>query len=301
MVAAGIIAAVVLSLISCVSCGSHSQIDDTVKGFFAEVNKSNFETARVKYLYNGESSLTLGQAHKTIEDSFKELAGYIQSVEIGAEQITGEQATLTAILVEPWGARASGKVDLIKEGGRIWKISSWNAFKFLGYDHTANAMKYCNAQNIGTALGEFQAATEENPKDALILDDMGICYEKAGNLDAAQEKLKQAIAMYPDVVWDPYLHLGYIYSQTNRLSEAEKAFQKAEKNVENEPRAAAKDNDLAWFYADHAIRLEQAIEFAKKAVALAPDDGNILDTLGWAYYKKGERAQALQYRQGAAE
>jgi len=297
----GFIAAAVLSLISCVSCGSHSQIDDTVKGFFAEVNKSNFETARVKYLYSGDASLMLGQANKTIEDSFKNLVGYIQSVEIGSEQVTGERATLTVLLVEPWGARASGKVELIKEGGRTWKISSWDAFKFLGYEHTTNAMNYCNAQNIGTALGEFQSALEENPKDALILDWMGICYERAGNLDAAQAKWKQAIGMYPDVVWDPYLRLGYIYSQTNKLDEAEKAFKKAEKNVGNEPRAAGEYNNVAWFYADHGLRLEQAIEFAQKAVALAPDNGAALDTLGWAYYKKGDRAQAVKYLAQAAE
>jgi tetratricopeptide (TPR) repeat protein len=288
---------IVLSLLASVSCGSRSQIDDVVKNFFAEVNRSNFETARVKYLYSADSPLTLGRAHKTIEDSFKNLAGYIQSVEVRNERVTGEQATLTAVLITPWGARASGRVQLIKEGGREWKISSWDAFNFLGHEHSRRAMNYCNAQNIGTALTEFQAALTENPQDAVILDSMGICYEKIGNFGAAEQKFTEAIKLYPDVLYTAYWHLGNLYAQQGKLIEAERAYEKA---VKNNPDDADSHNALAWFYADHGIKLDRAIELAQKALSLSPESAYILDTLGWAYYKKGDRTQALQYLARAA-
>jgi tetratricopeptide (TPR) repeat protein len=53
-------------------------------------------------------------------------------------------------------------------------------------------------------------------------------------------------------------------------------------------------------YSDKGIKLDQAIELAQKATRLAPNDAHFADTLGWAYYRKGMKAEAIQYLAQAA-
>ena len=52
-------------------------------------------------------------------------------------------------------------------------------------------------------------------------------------------------------------------------------------------------NNLAWFCATADIFLKEAIEAAERAVALKPEDANILDTLAEAYFRDGRRAEAV--------
>jgi Flp pilus assembly protein TadD len=51
---------------------------------------------------------------------------------------------------------------------------------------------------------------------------------------------------------------------------------------------------LAELYVDGS-KFDQAIGAAQKALTLSPDEATAMDALGWAYYRKGDRAQALKY------
>ena len=53
-------------------------------------------------------------------------------------------------------------------------------------------------------------------------------------------------------------------------------------------------NELAWSYVTKKIKPQEAVSLAKKAVELAPVDLGILDTLGWAYLRNGQFAEALE-------
>jgi len=44
--------------------------------------------------------------------------------------------------------------------------------------------------------------------------------------------------------------------------------------------------------ADRGVRLQEALGYVKTAVELEPQNGAYLDSLGWAYYKLGDYAQA---------
>jgi len=293
--------ATVLSFLALASCTARARVDDVVKGFFGEINGSNFESAKAKYLsaslineLNAPSSLrALGAPlHKTVEQSFQGAAGGIDSIEVGSEEIKGEQASLATTLVMKWGTKDSGSIELIKEAGKNWKISGWGEFKGLGSEHLANAATLCNARNLDAALSEYRAALIENPQDSILIFYMGGCYEIMGKLNEAEAEYKRSIQMHPNALWDPYLRLGWIYQIRGNIAQAEQAYQKA---IKNKPDYALAYNNLAWLYADKGIKLDRAIELAQKASELAPNEGNFLDTLGWAYYRKGDRAQALKY------
>ena len=54
-------------------------------------------------------------------------------------------------------------------------------------------------------------------------------------------------------------------------------------------------NALGYMYADRNERLEEARQLIEKALALAPDDGAILDSMGWVLFRQGDLRGALSY------
>lgn len=260
-----------------------------------QVNKGNFESAKANYL-----SATLKSAidtpsimqHKRIIDSFWQFTGHIQSVEIQGQQAAGEAASASVVVTTTWGSKSQGAVALIKEEGKAWRISDWREFKALGSEHVANAARLCDTRNLNSALAEYRAALAESPTDSGIYTAIGECYVRLGNVPAAEEQFKIAIGMYPDVVWEPYIALADLHQKRADFSGAEEAYKKA---IMNRPDYWIPYNNLAYLYAEKGTNLDEAIKLAQKALSLLPDGPASLDTLGWAYYKKGDRGQALKY------
>lgn len=60
-------------------------------------------------------------------------------------------------------------------------------------------------------------------------------------------------------------------------------------------------NALAWALATREVFPEEALEIAKRAHSLAPDDPNIMDTLAEAYYASGDYRSAIVWEEKALE
>ena len=52
-------------------------------------------------------------------------------------------------------------------------------------------------------------------------------------------------------------------------------------------------NDLAWIDIQRPQKLDEALSFSRKAVQLAPNEGQYFDTLGWVYHARGDNQQAI--------
>jgi tetratricopeptide (TPR) repeat protein len=59
-------------------------------------------------------------------------------------------------------------------------------------------------------------------------------------------------------------------------------------------------NELAYFWADQGSHLPEALTLSRHAAEIQPDNGPILDTLGWVYFQQGQPKDALPYLQRAA-
>lgn len=62
--------------------------------------------------------------------------------------------------------------------------------------------------------------------------------------------------------------------------------------IEINPEAANAYNALGYSLADRGLRLPEAKQLIEKAVQLVPDDGYILDSLGWVEFKMGRMQEA---------
>lgn len=102
---------------------------------------------------------------------------------------------------------------------------------------------------------------------------LGVIYEREGQLEAALKEYKKAASKLPLA----YLYMGNVHLQMNELAAAEKNYKKA---LQELPDSADAANNLAWLYYLKKENLEQAEELAQRALTLNPAKGYIyLDTL----------------------
>lgn len=95
-----------------------------------------------------------------------------------------------------------------------------------------------------------------------------------------------------------YAALGYIYYKMHNFNEAIKALRKA---IEIDEKNATAHNSLGYIYADLNMQLEEAIKECEIALQLSPEYPAYLDSMGWAYYKKGDIKKAKEYLAKAME
>jgi tetratricopeptide (TPR) repeat protein len=119
-------------------------------------------------------------------------------------------------------------------------------------------------------------------------------------VDAA-EAYTRALALVPTPGkehWSAFYYRGICYERTKQWPLAEADFRKA---LELSPDQALVLNYLGYSMIDQRIKLDEAVGMVKKAVDLKPNDGYIVDSLGWAYYQLGDFEEAVKHLERAVE
>jgi Tfp pilus assembly protein PilF len=81
-----------------------------------------------------------------------------------------------------------------------------------------------------------------------------------------------------------------ILEQQGKRDLAKKRYESA---LAIDPRAATAANNLAWLLAEEGSDLDRALQLAQTATAAAPNNHQVLDTLGWVYFKKQQPQLAV--------
>lgn len=98
--------------------------------------------------------------------------------------------------------------------------------------------------------------------------------------------------------WPLLYSRGISYERSGAWPKAEADFQKALALKPDQPDVL---NYLGYSWIDKGERLAEARAMIEKAVALRPRDGAIVDSLGWALYRMGEFANAVKVLERAIE
>ncbi|HZD91724.1 MAG TPA: tetratricopeptide repeat protein [Pseudolabrys sp.] len=98
--------------------------------------------------------------------------------------------------------------------------------------------------------------------------------------------------------WVMFYFRGICYERSNQWPKAEADLQQALKLYPDQPHVL---NYLGYSWIDKGIHLDEGMAMIKKAVQQRPDDGYIVDSLGWAYYKLGKYDEAVKQLQHAIE
>jgi tetratricopeptide (TPR) repeat protein len=91
--------------------------------------------------------------------------------------------------------------------------------------------------------------------------------------------------------------LADMYKDAGRHPDAEKTLRQL---LTVEPANANALNYLGYLLALRGDRLDEAIDLVRKALVAEPDNGAFMDSLGWAYFRKGDLGEAEKYLGQAA-
>jgi len=130
---------------------------------------------------------------------------------------------------------------------------------------------------------------------ALLYLYLSSLYEEKKNWEAAQTTLRKGIELFPANTDLLYL-LGAILEKTGSFEESILTMQKV---LDLDPNHADALNFIGYSYADRGIRLDEAEQMIVRALEMKPDNGYILDSLGWVHFKKNNDERALHYIQKA--
>ncbi len=143
------------------------------------------------------------------------------------------------------------------------------------------------------ARESLQALVKEKPDDiegvfayANVLR-VGKRYTEAAD---AYSKIIASVGEPKREHWALYYYRGMSYERAKQWPLAEKDFQQALKLSPDNYQVL---NYLGYSWVDQGVNLEPALDMIRKAVALRPKDGYIVDSLGWAYYRLGRYEEAV--------
>ena len=126
------------------------------------------------------------------------------------------------------------------------------------------------------------------PEDWQLFYYRGISYERAKQWPAAEKDFKKALELSPD---EPYV-LNYLaYTWVERRENLDEALSMLEKAVSERPQEGFIVDSLGWAHFMLG-RYPQAVEELERAVSLAPTDPVLNDHLGDAYWKVGRHQEA---------
>ncbi len=157
------------------------------------------------------------------------------------------------------------------------------------------------------ASGKIEAAIEVLEQLAKSYADLPDVHRALGDLlrgeeryDAASRAYDAAIAALPmedPTHWVLYYVRGITHERGDRWPEAEADFRKA---LDLEPDQPQVLNYLGYSYLEKQTNYKEALSMIERAVAARPNDGYIVDSLGWALYRLGRYEEAVAPMERAA-
>jgi tetratricopeptide (TPR) repeat protein len=152
------------------------------------------------------------------------------------------------------------------------------------------------------AIAQLKDMSAEAPKRAGA--DMQL-----GDLLRAKKRFTEAVGAYDEAIrrlqaagmperWSLFYSRGIALERSGQWKESETDLLHA---LELKPEQPLVLNYLGYSWIDRGENLDRGLKMIEKAVELRPEDGYIVDSLGWAHYRLGDYPSAVQYLEKAIE
>jgi tetratricopeptide (TPR) repeat protein len=202
-----------------------------------------------------------------------------------------------------------------------------NESSFVGYLIQAQLA----AKNYTAAAELAHSARAQNPNSLRLARLESAALRRGGKIDQGLAILEEFVQK-PDSDSDAYIALAQAYVDVNRAPQAVKLLQDARAKfpaetsiafelgaaldkqkkyqeseaifrqlIAKEPTNAPALNYLGYMLAERGERLSESVDYLKRALAIDPENGSYLDSIGWAYFKDGKLQQALDNLKRAAD
>lgn len=151
------------------------------------------------------------------------------------------------------------------------------------------------------ALAMLSALASQIPDSSVPDSEAGDVLRMKGDWQGAITAYSRAIGRTgtPSAIdWPVFYDRGIAYSQTGDWNAAQADFQHALQLEPNQPLVL---NYLGYSWADRGEHLAQARDMLETAAHLRPEDGEIIDSLGWVMLRQGDAVQAVDTLERAAE
>ncbi|WP_246088582.1 tetratricopeptide repeat protein [Phreatobacter stygius] len=152
----------------------------------------------------------------------------------------------------------------------------------------------------------LQDLIAKKPNDLEALQALGNILRSRKIFAEAAEVYTKAIALIPNPDrqhWVYFYFRGISYERSQQWAKAEVDLKRAMELVpEGNARGRAQVlNYLGYSWVDQGINLDEGLRLVRRAVELTPEDGYIVDSLGWAYYRMGRFDDAVTELERAIE
>jgi tetratricopeptide (TPR) repeat protein len=163
----------------------------------------------------------------------------------------------------------------------------------------ADALNRVERTPEAVALLQTMADERKDSADASMM--LGDILRSSERFDEAAKAYDEAIARIGPLKkdhWSLLYYRGIAYERSKQGDKAEADFLKA---LEFEPDQPYVLNYLAYTWVDKGMNYDRALTMLNKAVEEKPEDGYIVDSLGWVYFRLGKYDQAVEQLERAVE
>ena len=140
-------------------------------------------------------------------------------------------------------------------------------------------------------LTDIVAALPHDVEALSALAELQRSTKKYAEAAATYDKAIAAVGIPQRDNWTLFYFRGICYERSKQWPKAEADFKKA---LELNPDQPLVLNYLGYSWVDQGLNLEEAFKMLRKAVELRPNDGYIVDSLGWAHYRLGQYVEATE-------
>ena len=223
------------------------------------------------------------------------------AMELMADDYNGDALWLTQLALDldpklDIAALAMG--DLKRQAGHLDQaIEAYNRVPGSSIFHRAAQLSVAESYRRQEKLGEAESLLRK----LMAEDDSDIsAAQQLGQLLRANKKFEEATKAYSVAIdrlgkvepedWQLFYYRGISYERAKQWPQAEQDFQKALELSPDEPYVL---NYLAYTWVERREHLDQAFAMLENAVSQRPEEGFIIDSLGWAHYMLGRYPEAV--------